>query len=166
MPTQLSFDDLIQELMDQETANDGQRQRVEKENVEGNPLALDRFQVQEYWQAAFDVVDTWAQYQGTKKLEINLKYEETRHRVQHVEDKYYGGSRYRLQERVRKLSAEVNVALSTYDDCCAECGVDSVSREWLFDHLKESKHYASYRGKIQRRIKNPTKFPLKSLKDL
>ena len=121
-----------------------------------------------YWQYSLDVVNKWAKYQAAKKLYINATHDETRHRVQAVVDskKYYNGSVNRIFEQEKALSYQLSRLLVEYRDICDFFGVESVKREWLYDHLKDASDYASYRGKCQRRLKNPNKYPAISLKSL
>lgn len=117
-----------------------------------------------YWQAALVVVNAWSKYQGRKKLEINSSYPETDHKVAPVVDRYFGGSKSKLRDRVQELSEAVDLTLVDFALKCREYGVESVSRDWLYRNLIDVKAYASLRGKIKRRMgKNKPPASLKNL---
>jgi hypothetical protein len=105
-----------------------------------------------FWQAHLDLVNTWARYQSAKRLEINNSYPETEHRVSHVVDGYWSGSPSKLHETVEYRSSLVESALRYCEQVCSQYGVEPVSREWLYDNLLDGSDYASYRGKIKRRM--------------
>ena len=121
-----------------------------------------------YWEYALGVINLWARYQAAKKLYINATHEETRRRVQSVvnDKKYYGGSTRKIYDRKESLSYQLSRKLAGFADVCEFYGVEPVTREWLYDHLKEAKDYASYRGRCQRRFKKPEKYPAISLQEL
>ena len=104
-----------------------------------------------YWNVAYDLVRVWGQYNGVKKLYYNATHSETRHRVWHVVAKHYGGSVNRVKEREYDLDCQVDACLCGFDSTCMDFGINSVSRDWLYDNLKCSADYASLRGKIERR---------------
>ena len=106
-----------------------------------------------YWRTATKVIDAWSTYQGVKKLYVNATHEETRHRVWPVvaSEKYYKGSVQRVSNREKELFYLVQAALGEFKTICQFYGVEPVDLDWLYDHLKESKDYASYRNKCKRR---------------
>ena len=133
-----------------------------------NDNVLDRMPSKIYWQYSLDVVNKWAKYQAAKKLYVNATHDETRHRVQAVvnSEKYYKGSVSRIYEQEKALSYQLSRLLVEYRDICDFFGVEPVTREWLYDHLKDASDYASYRGKCQRRLEKFGKYPAVSLKHL
>ena len=118
----------------------------------------------EYWQLAGELINAWAQYQAKKKLFVNATHEETWHKVWDVIVKNYDGDVRRVRRHEQKLSIQVDIKLNNFDRICGKFKVEPVSRQWLYENLKDSKDYASYRGKCDRRkafIK-----PAESLKDI
>lgn len=118
----------------------------------------------EYWNAAFDLVNAWAKYQGKRKLYANYVGENTRHRVEQVIAKSYGGDINKLVRHLRRLSMLVSGALGDFYAQCRKYGMPSVDAMWLRMHLLEDKHYRSLRSKCQRRRdKNKPPTPLNEL---
>ncbi|MDO5452063.1 MAG: hypothetical protein Q4F56_03155 [Candidatus Saccharibacteria bacterium] len=111
------------------------------------------FDTAPYWYAAVDVINAWSKYQSVKKLYVNATHGETRHRVWSVvaSKKYYNGSVQRVSNREKELFYLVQAALGEFKTICQFYGVEPVDLDWLYDHLKESKDYASYRNKCKRR---------------
>ena len=130
-------------------------------NQGGAALSLD---YSSYWEAALALVNAWSSYQAKKKLEINSSYPETDHKVAPVVDRYFGGNKAKLRDRVRELSEQVDLTLADFVIECQRYGVESVSRDWLYHTLADDKAYASLRGKIKRRMGNNK--PPVSLKNL
>lgn len=118
----------------------------------------------DYWQAALKLVYAWGEYLGKKKLYINATHPETAHRVQKVVDDSFKGSTKKLKDRENETSENVNAKLSEFDEECKKSGVETVSRYWLYEHLKNGKDTKKIRGKITSR-KNSAK-PAESLKNL
>ena len=106
-----------------------------------------------YWKSAIDLVNTWAKYNKAKKDLINATHEETAHRVWNpLVEPYYGGSLQKMKATRDERSALVNEALANFALACSRCEVQSVSRDWLHDHLKDGKDYARYRDFCKRRL--------------
>lgn len=118
----------------------------------------------EYWECALNLIYAWGEYLGKKKLYINATHPETAHRVQTVVDNSFNGSTRRLKDRENETSRIVDEKLAKFEEECTDFGVETVSRHWLYEHLKDGNDTKSIRGKITSR-KNSAK-PAESLKNL
>lgn len=127
------------------------------------PTSLDDVDYTPFWQAHLDLVSAWARYQAAKKMEISNSYPETEHKVAHVVDGYWGSSK-KLHQTVEHRSSLVDEAIKYCDVVCKRYHVEPVSREWLYENLLDGSDYASYRGKIKRRMARNK--PAQSLKVL
>lgn len=107
-----------------------------------------------YWMAASMLLKTWSKYRSIAKLYFNATHEETRHAVWHVIIQSYGGSLDRVIDHEGEMSELVNYKLKDFNEICEEFEVDGVSRQWLYDHLKNKDDYRKLRDKISRRIKS------------
>ena len=159
MPDQLSLFDFDE--------NGELKEDKEEKQVEASPVKETDSDTSLYWLSALDLVNVWARYQAAKKLYINATHDETQHRVWSVvaDEKYYGGSLSRLRRRESNLSSQLDEVLAGFERICHLYEVEAVSREWLYDNLKDARDYASYRGKCQRRVADHSA-PAVSLKDL
>ena len=128
------------------------------------PTSLGDVDYAPFWQAHLDLVNTWARYQAAKKMEISNSYPETEHKVAHVVDGYWSGSSKKLHQTVEYRSSLVDEAIKYCDAVCKRFQVESVSRDWLYENLLDGPDYASYRGKINRRMARNK--PAQSLKVL
>lgn len=117
-----------------------------------------------FWRAALDVVNEWASYQRVKQLLINATHSETRHKVQKVVDKYYGGSIKQLRDTEAYRSKKVDMALQSFLRLCERHDVRPVDRDWAYHKLRDKKDYGRYRAKIKRRLDKSA--PAQSLWDL
>lgn len=118
----------------------------------------------EYWAAALKLVNAWAKYQGKRKLYANYTCEDTRHIVEHVVIRNYGGDVSKLLRHEHSLVVILNYALADFQCQCRIYKVDSIDIVWLRLHLQEDKHYKKMRGKCQRRMnKNTPPVPIYEL---
>ena len=117
-----------------------------------------------FWRAALALLNTWSEYRSKVKLYVNATHEETRHAVWHVISQSYGGSLDRLLDHEGELSELVNFKLSCFNELCDQFEVDTVSRQWLYDKLKDSQDYGKLRAKIKRRME--ANRPAESLREL
>ena len=127
------------------------------------PIAVPAPDPTQYWTAALTVVNAWSKYQTAKKLETNARYKETEHKVKGVVSSYWG-SKKDLQSSVLTRSERVDEVLKYFAAICDKYGVEPVSRNWLYQNLRDAAEYASLRKKISRRL-DKAKAP-QSLKDL
>lgn len=114
-----------------------------------------------YWEKMRTLVNSWSRYNTAKKLYVNACYEETRFKVEHIVNQYFGNIS-NLASEVSDRKIEVLRAINEFNHACTEVGFevfdqfDSVSNEtslnWLFNHLKDADDYKSIRRKIDRRI--------------
>ena len=63
-----------------------------------------------------------------------------------------------------QVSENVNRKLLVFEGICLDFGVDKISRQWLYDNLKNSKDYQKLRQKCLRRLQ--VHKPAESLKNL
>ena len=117
-----------------------------------------------FWTAALALLNTWSEYRTKAKLYFNATHDETRPAVWQVIIDSYNGNLDRLLDHEGELSELVNFKLKTFNDLCDMFKVDTVSRQWLYDNLKDKDDYGPLRGKIKRRLdKNK---PAQSLREL
>ena len=117
-----------------------------------------------FWTAALALLNTWSEYRSKAKLYFNATHDETRRAVWDVIVKSYGGSVDRLLDHEGELSELVNFKLKTFNDLCDMFEVDTVSRQWLYDNLKDKNDYGPLRDKIKRRLSKNK--PAQSLREL
>ena len=118
----------------------------------------------EYWDLALKLVNAWAKYQAKRKLYANYVSEDTRHRVENVIIRNYGGDVGRLLRHEHSLVVIVYRILADFQAQCRKYKVASVDVIWLKLHLCEDKQYKSIRGKCQRRMnKNRPPVPIYEL---
>ena len=117
-----------------------------------------------FWTAALALLNTWSEYRSKAKLYFNATHDETRPAVWQVIVKSYNGSLDRLLDHEGELSELVNFKLKTFNDLCDLFEVDTVSRQWLYDNLKDKDDYGPLRSKIKRRLASNR--PAQSLREL
>lgn len=117
-----------------------------------------------FWTAALALLNTWSEYRSKAKLYFNATHDETRPAVWPVIVKSYNGNLDRLLDHEGELSELVNFKLKTFNDLCDLFEVDTVSRQWLYDNLKDKDDYGPLRSKIKRRLASNK--PAQSLREL
>lgn len=105
----------------------------------------------EYWSAAIELINAWANYQAKRKLYANAICEETTHRVADVIAKNYDNDLQRLKRQTTKFFVLVDENLGIFRYNCRVYGVESVDMEWLKVHLFDKKDYRRVRDKCKRR---------------
>lgn len=108
----------------------------------------------EYWQTAVEVVNAWSQYRAKAKLYFNATHEETRNAVWHVIVEKYDGDVRNLEDHEGELSEMVNIRLDSFESVCQKFSVDKISRQWLYDNLKDARDYNLLRQKCLRRLRS------------
>lgn len=116
--------------------------------------AVDEALSEEYWKAALMVIDFWSKYQGRCKLYNTASNPNTKFRVMNVIRKYYNSNINELMRDITQDEQELRRLLEVLDDLCLEANVESIGRGWLDTHVTDGKIAASYRGKIQTKLKN------------
>ena len=106
-----------------------------------------------FWTAALALLNTWSEYRSKAKLYFNATHDETRPAVWPVIVKSYNGNLDQLLDHEGELSELVNFKLKTFNDLCDMFEVDTISRQWLYDNLKDRYDYGPLRSKLKRRIK-------------
>ena len=106
-----------------------------------------------YWIFAKEIIDLWMHYQTTKKLFVNFTHDETKHMVEHVVNKYYGGDAARVQDAEKMFEKRLNAKLARFEVFCQNLGVKPLTKDWLYHHIRDGKAAAKYRKKISAALK-------------
>lgn len=105
----------------------------------------------EYWDAAIELVNAWANYQAKRKLYVNATCDETVHRVADVIAKSYDNDLRRLKRQAAKFFTLVDEGLDIFRYYCRVYGMEPVDIMWLRTHLFDKKDYRRVRDKCKRR---------------
>lgn len=118
------------------------------------------------WLEYVNLLTSWGSYVGRQDLLDNANDPERKHRVWHVVDSHFGGSLYRLENRVDELYSAFVAEYERYKNRCQEYGVEAVSIKWMRDHLWDGDDIDSYRKRCKTRAELPGKYPPMSLREL
>ncbi len=133
-------------------------------NVKESARTYDSGAIAKYWDLALVIINLWSSYQGRCRLYNTASNPNTRFRVVNVIRKYYKGSMSELMKFINQDAEELKQLIEEFEDLCIKFNVEKIGRGWLDTHITDGKIAASYRGKIQTKLKNRA-VPI-SLKDL
>lgn len=121
-----------------------------------------------YWWACRQMMNEYMEFVRVSKFRLNTIYlEKVPDELELAYKKCYKGDVRRLDGHVSRQESKLMAAIAAYQANCQKFAVEAVDLNWLISHLWENApRRRGIRDKCERRAKNPTKYPLTSLKDL
>lgn len=114
-------------------------------------------EIKRYWRRMLGMLKAYGAYTGRRKLYTNVCDPLTYHSVKHVLDKDFGGSEYRLRNRVHDLDEQFQFTINELNELAKYFKVETLKRREIERLVEDESTRRKMRDAINRHIEKGDK---------